>query len=286
MKKIKYFFETAIVKIIFGFFKLFSIDKASGIGAFIARNIGPKLPITNIARNNIRLAMPETSAAEIEHIITDMWDNLGRVAAEFTHIFNLSEEEFFKRVTIEGSENISLSKNGLIFFSGHLANWEIAPRVPVIRGIKTNLIYRAANNKSVDNIMVDEREKQGINLIPKGFKAAKKIIEILKAGEALAMLVDQKMNDGISVPFFGKAAMTAPAIARLAIKFDCPVIPSQVIRTNKANFILKFYPPLKYEKTEDQEQDVYNIMVIINQLLEGWIKEHPSQWFWLHNRWK
>jgi KDO2-lipid IV(A) lauroyltransferase len=287
MKTIKYFLESIIVRIAICFFKCFKIDTASDIGGWVARNIGPTLNITNVARNNIKMAIPEISAEKVEQIIYDMWDNLGRVAAEFIHIFDLSEEEFLKRVKIEGAEHlIGLKEKGGIFFSGHIANWEISPRYPVIQNIKTSLIYRSANNKFVDDIMRQERSKNNVLVIPKGHKAGRKIIETLARGNALAMLVDQKMNDGINVPFFNQPAMTAPAIARLALKFNCDVIPSQVIRVKQANFILKFYPPIKIVKLPDNEQNVYNIMLSVNNMLEKWITEYPGQWFWLHKRWK
>ena len=285
IKQIKYLIEYLIVKFLFFYFRRFNIDQASDQGAFIAKLIGPRLPINKIARNNIKRAMADKSEQEINEIIISMWDNIGRVAAEFPHIFSLSLEEFNKRIQIEGKENIILNQYGMIFFSGHLANWEVAPRYTASIGLDTALIYRKANNKMVDNLMQKERAKNNIKIIAKGVSAAKRIIEHLKNAKVIAMLVDQKMNDGIAVPFFGIDAMTAPAIARMAIKHHVQIIPSQIIRVNKGNFILKFYPAIEIHKTQNNEQDVYNIMLKINSLLEQWIREYPGQWFWLHNRW-
>jgi Kdo2-lipid IVA lauroyltransferase/acyltransferase len=118
--------------------------------------------------------------------------------------------------------------------------------------------------------------------VPQG---AVKIARAIKNNEAIAMLVDQKMNDGIPVPFFGLTAMTAPAIAELALRYDAPIIPARVIRIKGANFETIIYPPLVYTKTGDKGKDVYNIMLTINQMLESWIREHPEQWFWVHKRW-
>jgi KDO2-lipid IV(A) lauroyltransferase len=224
--------------------------------------------------------MPEKSAIEVELIIKGMWDNMGRVVGEFVHIFDLSEQEFKQRLTIEGLENVPLDgKSGVIFFSAHLGNWEIAPRFPSSCGINTALIYRKANNKLVDDLMLAQRSKNNILAIQKGISATKKIISHLKKRGALTMLVDQKMNDGIAVPFFNHMAMTPHAIAKLAKNYQAIVIPSQIIRTHKANFILKFYPPIDTTKSD------YEVLLNINQILELWIKEHPTQWMWVHNRW-
>jgi KDO2-lipid IV(A) lauroyltransferase len=189
---------------------------------------------------------------------------------------------------IQGLENIDFLKNskvGAIFFSAHIANWELSPRIARTNDVDLSLIYRAANNKLVDAIMCSERSKHNISIIPKGAKASRQIIEALRQGRSLAMLVDQKMNDGINVPFFGRDAMTASAIARLALNFNCPLIPVQVIRTHGANFIVKIIPPLSFTRTGDNSQDIYNIIKDINLLIELWIRENPTQWFWLHKRW-
>jgi len=99
------------------------------------------------------------------------------------------------------------------------------------------------------------------------------------------MLVDQKMNNGIAVPFFGRPAMTAPALAQLALRFDCPVVPARVVRLNGAHFQLIVYPPLEVAKTGDREHDTLTLMTQVNTMIEGWIRERPEQWLWLHNRW-
>ena len=121
--------------------------------------------------------------------------------------------------------------------------------------------------------------------MPKGPVGARYIIKAIKNGEHIGMLVDQKQNDGIAVPFFGKDAMTASAIANLALKFNCQLVPTEVIRVKGPKFKVKIYDPIILEKTGDQEKDIYNTMVKINSILEGWIRKNPEQWFWVHNRW-
>ncbi len=285
MKKLKYFVEYIAVRLLFFYFRLFSIDKASDIGAFIAGAIGPKLPVNKIAIKNIKRALPEKSEQEVRDIILSMWDNIGRVAGEFPHIFDLTDEEFNIRLKIEGRENIPDDERGKIFFSGHLANWEMCPRFASSLGRKTALIYRKANNEMVDRMMCLERSKNNVGIIAKGMSSAKEILKILKNSGSITMLIDQKMNDGIAVPFFSHDAMTAPAIARLAMQYDAHIIPSQIIRIDRANFVLRFHPTIKPIKTDNNEADIYNVMLKINQMMESWVRENPSQWFWLHNRW-
>jgi KDO2-lipid IV(A) lauroyltransferase len=284
LKQVRYLFEAITVKLLFIIFKSISIDHASSIAGSIARKIGPLLKVSNTAYKNIRSAMPDLSEAEVQIIITDMWENLGRVFGEFPHIYNLNRDEFERRVKVNGIENLELLKNSDkpgIFFGGHLANWEVPPMFASVYNLPLAIIYRVANNKVVDNMINKERIKNGITAIPKGPTGAKKIVEMIKKITPMAMLVDQKMNEGIKIPFFAKDAMTAPAIARLALKFGCPLIPIQVIRNNGAYFTINFFPPLELKEDDTEEA----IMTRINQLLEGWIRENPGQWFWVHKRW-
>ncbi|MFN7039191.1 MAG: lipid A biosynthesis lauroyl acyltransferase [Alphaproteobacteria bacterium] len=283
MKILRYKIETLIVKLLFFVLKKISIDKSSEICGKIAKLIGPILSINNIAHKNIDLVFPDIDKIGKQKIINEMWENLGRVIGEFPHIYNITQEDFLSRVKINGIEHIENLTKNVIFFSGHLANWEVSPRIPRIKGMELALIYRTANNQAVDKIISNERVKNGINLISKGKGGIKALLRALKNKLNLAMLVDQKMNDGIEVPFFGKNAMTAPAIVKLAAEYDMPIIPAQVIRTKGAYFEVNISQPIIVDKSDSNY--VYNNMLIINKMLEKWIIENPGQWFWLHKRW-
>ncbi|MFV9875134.1 MAG: lipid A biosynthesis lauroyl acyltransferase [Rickettsiales endosymbiont of Dermacentor nuttalli] len=287
MRIIKHWIEFFIVRIFFALFSCVGIDRASSIGGWIGRNIGVYLPVSKVAYRNIKMILKHLDDDEVKDIICRMWDNLGRVFGEFPHIYNLSQEEFVKRVEVQGIENLDYIRHNLnsgIFFSAHMANWEISPRIPIEHGIKLALIYRAANNQLVDKLICKERSRCGVQLITKGAKMAKEIISGLKIGSAIAMLVDQKMNDGIKVPLLGYDAMTPTAIAKLALKFNCPIIPAQVVRKKGAYFMVKILPPLEI-KVNNNTQDIFDIMYNINNLLGQWITEYPEQWFWVHKRW-
>jgi KDO2-lipid IV(A) lauroyltransferase len=173
----------------------------------------------------------------------------------------------------------------MIFVSAHWGNWEIATVATAQYGLSVAQIYRAPNNRRIDALIHRFRETVGSELIPKGAVAARKAIEALHEGRHLAMLVDQKMNDGIPVPFFGRDAMTAPAVAQLARRFDCLVVPARIERLKGARFRLTVYPPLEYRDTGDRNADTLALMTRINAEIESWIRERPDLWFWLHRRW-
>jgi len=172
----------------------------------------------------------------------------------------------------------------MIIFSGHIANWEIGMLAAVQYGISVAQIYRAANNPLVDRTITRFRGSGG-ELIPKGTVAARRAIAVLRRGAHLTMLADQKMNDGIPVPFFGRPAMTASALASLALRFECDVLPARVERLGGAHFRLTVFPPLPLPRTGDHHADVAALMTRVNQTLEAWIRNRPEEWFWLHRRW-
>jgi len=263
------------------------LDTASALGGKLARRGGPVLGISKRARLNLAAAMPELSAADCEQIVRGMWDNLGRVAAEYPHLRHIRVFEPGGRVETGGFEHVDRARAAgrrMIFFSGHLANWEIAALAAGQYGIDIAQIYRAANNPLIDRLVARLRGEIG-ELIPKGALGSRRAVAALRRGGHLSMLVDQKLNDGIAVPFFGRPAMTAPALALLALHYDCDVLPARVERLRGAHFRLTICPPLDLPKSGDRAADVLALMTAVNATLEAWIRERPEQWFWLHRRW-
>jgi Kdo2-lipid IVA lauroyltransferase/acyltransferase len=201
----------------FGAFALLPLDWASAAGGFLARTIGPALGITKRARINLRRAFPEPSDAEMTRMIRLMWDNLGRVAAEYPHLREIRVFDPAGRVETHGFEHMDravAANRRMIIFSGHIANWEIGMLAAVQYGISVGQIYRAANNPWIDRMITRFRGDAG-ELIPKGAVGARRAIALLHHGGHLTMLADQKMNDGIPAPFFGLPAMTPSALAAL-----------------------------------------------------------------------
>ena len=282
LKNTKHQLEALALRGAFAFFRALPLDIASWLGGVLARIIGRFMRANKTASKNLAMVFPEKSEAERGKILTKMWDNLGRTSAELAHLNN---PELINRIKIIGAENFPAQGKPCFFFSGHLANWELLACVAKANNRPVTAVYRAANNKLADEIISEIRAPLYFNTIPKSRLGTVKIVRAIKNNEAIAMLVDQKMNDGIAVPFFGREAMTAPAIAELAMRYDAPIIPARIIRTKGANFEAITYPALALEKTGNTEIDALNIMTNINQMLEAWIREYPEQWFWVHKRW-
>lgn len=279
--------EAFAIWLVYHLFRLMPLDSASAVGGWIGRTIGYRLPLTRRARRNLQRVLPHLAAGEREAILRGMWDNLGRTAGEFPHIdeFRFGPGE---RVEVEGAEHLHAvrddGKPGL-FFSGHLANWELMGLGAVRHGVPVHLIYRAPNNPRLNWVYERGRSNDGVQLIPKGAPGARTALDLLRRGAHLGMLVDQKMNDGIAVPFFGIDAWTAPALASFALKFRCPVVPVHVERVGGARFRIVVEPPLQLEETGDRSTDIRLTMTKVNAILEGWIRHRPEQWLWLHKRW-
>jgi Kdo2-lipid IVA lauroyltransferase/acyltransferase len=271
----------------FGAFGLLPIDWASAVGGALGRAIGPWLGISKRARLNLGRALPALTDAEIERVIIGMWDNLGRVAAEYPHLQKIRVFDPHGRVETRGFEHMDqavAAGRRMIIFSGHIANWEIGMLAAVQYGISVAQIFRAANNPLVDRMITRFRGGGG-ELIPKGTVAARRAITVLRGGQHLTMLADQKMNDGIPVPFFGRIAMTSSALASLALRFDCDVLPARVERLAGARFRLTVFRRLPLRRSGDHHADVAELTAEVNRTLEAWIRDRPEEWFWVHRRW-
>ncbi len=279
--------------LLFGAFRLLPIDWASALAGGLARRIGPFLGISKRARSNLRRAFPQSTEAEVERIIGGMWDNLGRVAAEYPHLRKIRVFAPDGRVETHGLEHMDravAAGRRMIIFSGHIANWEIGALAAVQYGItvtqpyRVTQIYRALNNPLVDRLIARFRGDRG-EYIPKGAAAARRAFAALYRGEHLTMLADQKLNEGIPVPFFGRPAMTATALGLLALRFDCDVLPARVERLGGARFRLTVFPPLPLPRSGNHAADVAALTADVTAVLESWIRERPEEWLWVHRRW-
>lgn len=274
----------------FGFFRLLPLDAASDLAGWLGRTVGPRLGITRRAVRNLERAMPEKSDAEVAAIVREMWDNLGRVVGEYPHLERIGADPAAGgRVTVEDWSPVApfLGEDGApcILFSGHFANWEAFALHARNNGLGYAQIYRAANNPWIDWMMRRVRRLDERDIAPKGAVGARKAVRILREGRRVGMLVDQKLNDGISVPFFGRPAMTTPAPAQFALRLGCAVVPARMERLGGCRFRISFLPPLTPPDTGDRARDVERMTEETNNILEGWIRERPGQWLWLHRRW-
>jgi KDO2-lipid IV(A) lauroyltransferase len=264
---------------------------ASNIGGRMARTIGPWLPVSRVARANLRRALPELDARARRRVLLGVWENFGRTVAELPHIGSLKRTADGPGWECEDdTELCALRDHGgpAILFSGHLANWEIGLPVAASLGLAVSWFYRAASNPAADAAIQDmRREAAGaeVPMFAKGSAGARAAFAHLRRGGVLGMLVDQKLNEGIAVPFFGRPAMTTPALAQFAIHFRCPVIPVYSVRLGPARFRVICEPPVELPDTNDRSADVYALTLAINATLERWIRARPEGWLWLHRRW-
>ena len=287
-KRLSTLVEGAGAVVLYAALRLLPLDTASALGGFLARSIGPRLGLSRRALKNLRRALPEVSEAEAWRIIRAMWDNLGRVVAEYPHLGKYKIYEGGDRIEIRGAEHIrgqAAAGKPTIFFSGHFGNWEVPTLALTQAGLDVVEVYRAANNPIVDQLINHSRSIVGSELAPKGTIGARQMIAAMKQRRHIAMLIDQKTNDGIAVPFFGRDAMTAPSLARLVLRYRCDVVPVRVDRIRGARFRITVAPPLLFPLSGNDDADALVIMAKVNQVLESWIRERPDHWFWLHRRW-
>jgi len=269
------------------FWVLFRIMPVS-MASFLGSGLGGLLPFfwrskNKVALHNVKKCFPELSEKEQKKIVRDMWHHFGRLIGEMPHIKTL-----LKRAKVCDNGILSAAakdKKGGFIFSAHIGNWELAAPVVSNSGLPIHLVYRAANNPWIEKYFFQKRHLGGASLIPKGLNGARQIIEVLKRGEKVAMMCDQKLREGIDVPFFGYPAKTAPAIATLALKMDLPIYPARVVREKGCHFRIDILPAIPLPHTGNKEEDVLAVMTHINAIIEGWIRENPSQWLWIHRRW-
>jgi KDO2-lipid IV(A) lauroyltransferase len=272
-------------------FRLIGVDAASSLAGGVARTVGPLItPISNRARTNLRIAYPDWPGARVDATIRDAWENLGRTAAEFAHLSKFDPDSADRRVEIVGRERLEAIAAGdkpAIFVSGHFANWEVGSIALHALGVPYGVIYRAANNPLIDALIIRERARvMSRRQIPKGKRGGRDMIEALRAGASLAMLVDQKLTTGgVPSPLFGKDAMTPPAAARLALKFGAPIIPIEIERLHGARFRVTAHQPIAFAPSGDVNSDTQRLTDLVNRQIEAMIRKRPGQWLWLHRRW-
>ena len=269
----------------------FSADFAGGF----MRRVGPFLPEHRIGRNNLRAAYPQKSHAEIEQILAGVWDNLGRVAAEFAHL-----DEFYAAYTQSAPQIIGLSpetseraarirKNGkaVIGFAAHLANWEVSALAVKALGFDSAVLYRRPNISVVSDVIVKLRAPLMGQLIPTGLDAPVKMARLLETGTNVGMLVDQHFSKGVDVIFFGRWCKANPLIAMIARQTECPIHGLRAVRLPDGNsFWGEITDEIPPARDADGRIDVKGTMQAITSVIEGWVREHPEQWLWLHRRWR
>ena len=267
--------------------RIIGLNLSSYLGGILVWSYGLFSKRNLIGMKNLNLAFPKKSNLEKKKILRKMWYHFGRVIGEYPHLHKIKIYKN-RNLKIIGINNLldPLKKDkNCIYFSAHIGNWELSSHPLTQNGFKINFVYRALNNKFADDLLKKIRFKYGVKLIKKGAEGAKECIKALRNKENLGMLIDQKMNDGLPVSFFNKVAMTAPAIAKFALKFRCQIVPALCIREKGIKYKIEYFKPIQYsflKKLGSEEK----IMLYLNKIIERWIIEHPEQWIWVHDRWK
>jgi KDO2-lipid IV(A) lauroyltransferase len=288
MLRVRYVLEAAALFALMGLFRIMGMDLASAAGGLLGRTVFYRTGLTKRARANLVAAYPEKTANEIESILREMWDNLGRTVAEYAHLDKLAAGKH-RRIEIanfEIADRALATGKGILFISGHLGNWEALPIGAYQHGVEGGAVYRPVNNPYVDRWIVKRRMKSGPkDQIAKGAHGTRRIFTLLRAGKPVFMLVDQKTNEGLPVPFFGRTAMTTPAPAALALKLGVVIVPISNERLKGARFQMAVHEPISFAPTGDHDRDVLALTTRINEVIEQQVRYRPSQWLWIHRRW-
>jgi len=268
---------------------------ANVAGGFM-RTVGPRLKEHQIGRANLAAAFPEKSAAEIAEILRGVWDNLGRVAAEFPHIDRLqilrpetqgAGDILYTPETYDRFQELRRDGKPALIFAAHLGNWELPALVASRYELDATVLYRRPNLAAVSDAVIRIRQGSMGTLVPTGLDAPVKLARVLEAGGHVAMLVDQHYVNGADVTFFGRPCKANPLIARLARQVDCPIHGTRVVRLpDREHFRVDLTPPIPPVRDADGRIDVAGTMQAITSVIEGWIREYPEQWLWVHRRWR
>jgi len=258
------------------------------------RMIGALLPENRLGRENLAAAFPEKSAAEIEEILRGVWDNLGRVGAEFIHLERLWDYESpgkpgrfdISPTTVQRFLHLIEDGKPALIFSAHLANWELPAISAATHGVDSTVLYRGPNIPAIDRWITETRAALMGTLIQTGLDAPLKLAQALERGSHVGMLVDQYYVRGVPVTFFGQPTKANPLLARLARHFDCPIYGVRLVRLPSHRFRAEITEAIDPTRDAEGKIDVAGTMQIITGVVESWIREHPEQWLWLHRRWR
>ena len=264
--------------------------------ARITRTFGPWLKEHRLGRENLAAAFPEKSAPEIESILAGVWDNLGRVAAEFAHLDRLHildparpgpEDIVYDQHTFDVFHRLRLDDKPGLLFTAHLANWELAAYVAAAYQLPLHILYRRPNIRAVDDAVREARVNLMGTLVPTGLDAPVRLVRVLEEGGHIGMLVDQYFVRGVDVTFFGRRCKANPLIAQLARLIECPIHGARMVRLpGRDRFRIDVTEEIAPARDADGKVNIEGTMQVITSVVEGWVREHPEQWLWVHRRWR
>ena len=286
MKIIKYFFEFVIISFLFSIYKILGLKNSSFISGRLSEIFGPLFRSKKIIKSNLQKAFPKINLLEINDITKDMWNNYGRTLSEYMFLKNFRNNKLQSNIYLEGEEILEKIKNEktpVIFVSGHFSNFELMAMQVEKSGVNLAAIYRPLNNIFL-NILMERIRKKYIcqNQIKKGTRGVRELLKLYKKGYSIALMIDQRVTEGVKSKFFDEDAFTTTIPAQFVKKFNCKVVPIYIERFNDINFNIKIEKPMEFSKNASTEK----ITRDLNIWLEKMILKNPSKWIWSHNRWK
>ena len=286
MKTIKYLFQFLIILFFFLIFRILGPKNASNMSFRIFKLFGPFFRSKKTIEANINKALPDLSREKLNKIVNDMWGNFGRILSEYVYMKDFRLSKLSNNIEIKGLEileSIKKENKPVIFISGHFNNFELMAMQIEKSGIDLAVIYRPLNNNFLNTIMEKIRKKYICkNQIKKGIGGTKKLLSFFKKKTSIALMIDQRVSQGIKSKFFNDLAFTTTIPAQFIKKFNCKVVPVYIERKEDINFKLTVLQPLQYSDSETIE----SITESLNGILEKMILKNPGQWIWSHNRWK
>ena len=286
MKIIKYFFQFFFVILLLIVFKIIGLNLSRIIASKLFSIFGPFFRPKKIIEKNITFAFPKEDKKVKKIIINNMWKSYGKILAEYVFIKYFRKEESEKFLEIKGQEileEIKLSRKPVIFISGHFDNFELMAMHIEKSGVDLAAIYRPLNNNFLNPLMENIRKKYICRKqIKKGISGTKEILKYFKSGTSVALMIDQRVSQGIKSLLFEKEAFTTTIPGQFVKKFNCKIVPIYIERKKDEKFLLEIMRPLSF----NDDQTIENITLKLNKLLEEMIIRNPNQWIWSHNRWK
>ena len=286
MKHFKYFFQFLFISFLLIFFKIIGLKFSRIIASKLLSTFGPFFRSKKIIEKNISFAFKESNIDFKKAIIEKMWKSYGKILAEYVfmkHFRKIKSEKFLEVKGQEILESIKLSKDPVIFISGHFDNFELMAMHIEKSGVNLAAIYRPLNNNFLNPFMENIRKKYICRKqIKKGISGTKEILKYFKSGTSIALMIDQRVSQGIKSLLFNHEAFTTTIPAQFVKKFNCKIVPIYIERKNNENFMLEIMQPISF----DNSKTIENITLNLNQLLEKMIVRKPHQWIWSHNRWK
>ena len=269
-----------------GFMRLLGVERASALGGWLLRTLGPKTGTQKTVMRNLRIAFPEMPPEERERLALNQWEQTGRAFAETAVMDRLVAEDRIEVVGLERLHAIRDSGRPVVFVGGHFANIETLAATIVGAGVPCQITYRAANNPYVDAQIRRARARYGVKLFaPKGGDGARELLAGMARGESVALMNDQKFSEGPEAIFFGQPVNAAPGPSRLALRFGTVLQPMSTERLPGVRFRVTVYEPIVLEKTGDRSADIARGVQAITSFIEDRVRETPVDWFWVHKRW-